>query len=226
VKKAIAIELPLFPLGTVLFPGMVLPLHIFEQRYRNLVGKRLNEDPMFGVVLTRLGREVGDEPEIHTVGTAASLIDVARYSDGRYDLAIRGGRRFKVMSGHWDYGFMTGTIEWIAANGVIGDERNDLDSLHAQVSRAFTSYLEVLQRIADVRAEQVDLPDDAVAAAYIICAIMPFDSIQRQRLLEIESPTDLLQRLLEVLRRERRLLEVTGIGGAASPHMGSPFSTN
>lgn len=226
MKKAIAIELPLFPLGSVMFPGMVLPLHIFEQRYRDLVGLRLNDDPMFGVVLTRLGREVGDEPEIHSVGTAASLIDVARYSDGRYDLAIRGGRRFKVMSGHWDHGFMTGTIEWIAANSATDDRLNNLDSMRAQVSRAFTSYLEVLRRIVDVRPEQVELPDDAMAAAYTICAIMPFDSIQRQRLLEIESPADLMQRLLEVLRRERKLLEVTGIGGAASPHMGSPFSTN
>ena len=91
---------------------MALPLHIFEQRYRTMITRRMNEDPMFGVVLTRSGREVGDQPEVHDVGTAASLLEAIRYDDGRYDIAVRGGRRFNVIGGNWDEGYLTATVEW------------------------------------------------------------------------------------------------------------------
>ena len=104
MTEPLAERLPLFPLGTVLFPGMLLPLHLFEERYRCLMRDRQGADPIFGVVLTRHGREVGDRPEIHAVGTAASLLGAGRYPDGRYDVVVRGTRRFRVEAGDWERG--------------------------------------------------------------------------------------------------------------------------
>ena len=107
-------RIPLFPLGVVLFPGMLLPLHLFEERYRRLMQVRRGNDPIFGVVLTRQGREVGDQPEVHEVGTAATLLGAGRYPDGRYDIVVRGGRRFRVEEGDWASSYLTASVSWLA----------------------------------------------------------------------------------------------------------------
>lgn len=218
--------LPLFPLGTVLFPGMALPLHIFEERYRTMFARRAGDDPMFGVVLTQSGREVGDQPDVHAVGTAASLIKAVRYVDGRVDLAVRGGRRFRMLGGHWDEGYLTGTIEWLADDAVSEPAGADAARLADRLSAAFGAYLAVLARIADVRVEQPELGLDPLTSAYAVAAMMPFDTAQRQRLLEAATPLPLLADLLAAIDRERELLLATGIGGAAFDHPGRRFSTN
>ena len=83
-------ELPLFPLHTVLCPGVALPLHIFEERYRTMVARCLDEGRPFGVVLIRDGREVGGGPtSIATVGTIAEIREAGKFSDGRYELLVR-----------------------------------------------------------------------------------------------------------------------------------------
>jgi uncharacterized protein len=219
-------QLPLFPLGTVLFPGMVLPLHIFEERYRTMVARRADIDPMFGVVLTRSGREVGEQPEIHAIGTAASLLTAVQYGDGRYDIAVRGGRRFEVIAGHWDEGYLTGTVEWIPDADAADDPSGNLATQLDLVERAFTAYLDALQRLTDVQVERVELGNDPIAAAYAICSMMPFGTTQRQRLLEAPTGVQLLDDLLATLRREHKLLVSTGIGGAAIDHPGTRFTTN
>jgi Lon protease-like protein len=216
--------LPLFPLGVVLFPGMVLPLHIFEPRYRLLMARRLDSDPAFGVVLTRLGREVGDQPETHEVGTAATLLRAVRYEDGRYDIAVRGGRRFRIHDGQWDEGYLTGMVEWIDPPEVRHAEVSL--SLVAQAKRAFNDYLDALERSASVTVERVDLGQDAELVGYAITLAMPFDVAQRQRLLEAETTSERLDELVRVLRRERDLLLATGIVGAAIERPGARFSTN
>jgi Lon protease-like protein len=204
---------------------MVLPLHIFEERYRTMVARRLDIDPMFGVVLIRSGREVGDRPETHAIGTAASLLTVVQYGDGRYDIAVRGGQRFEVIDCAWDEGYLTGTVEWLPDADSAEDPSGRMARL-VDVRRAFTMYLDALQRIANIQVEHVELGNDPVAAAYAICSMMPFSTTQRQRLLEAATPQPLLDDLLATLRRERDLLVSTGIGGAAADYPGTRFTTN
>src|SRR5262249_60771093 len=100
-------ELPLFPLNSVLCPGIALPLHIFEERYRALVRHCIETTSPFGIVLIREGREVGTGAISFTgVGTIAEIRDAGRYEDGRYDLLIVGTRRFeirRVLSGRRPY---------------------------------------------------------------------------------------------------------------------------
>ena len=219
-------QLPLFPLGTVLFPGMALPLHIFEQRYRTMIARRMNEDPMFGVVLTRSGREVGDQPEIHAVGTAASLLKAVRHNDGRFDIAVRGGRRFGVIGGNWDEGYLTGTVEWIPDADPATSGGQDVARLTDHVRLAFDAYLGAFERMAGIRVERTELGHDPADIGYAICSMMPFDAPKRQRLLEAPDLERLLHELLDLLRRERELLVSTGIGGANIDHPGARFSTN
>ena len=217
-------RLPLFPLGTVLFPGMLLPLHVFEERYRRLMRERAGVDPIFGVVLTRRGREVGDQPEIHDVGTAASLVGAGRYPDGRYDLVVRGGRRFSVAAGDWDRGYLTATVTWLEEEP--GLPSHTLAPLAERVARAYDHFLTTFAQATGLDVPREDLDTEPHALAHSICARLPLDTWERQRLLEDASTTDRLTRLLAILRRERDLLHETGAGGATVAHPGARFSAN
>src|SRR5438128_2746014 len=88
--------MPMFPLGTVLLPGGVLPLHVFEPRYRAMVKHCLAGDREFGVVLIARGHEVGGHDQRHDVGTVARMIQVAELADGRYAMITVGMRRIRV----------------------------------------------------------------------------------------------------------------------------------
>jgi Lon protease-like protein len=224
-EVGVAETLPLFPLQTVLFPGMVLPLHIFEPRYRKLFAARAEFDPIFGIVLTRSGREVGDQPEIHSVGTAATLLKAIRHDDGRVDLAVRGTSRFRVRSGDWDESYLTASVEWLPS-AVSAESSARAAALAAQARSAFAAYLDALEQTAGQHFEAPTIDADATATAYAVCAMMPFGMAVRQRLLETEPPLQLLHELLAQLRKERELLLATGIGGPAVRHPGRRFSAN
>jgi Lon protease-like protein len=217
-------RLPLFPLGVVLFPGMLLPLHLFEERYLRLMRDRQGSDPIFGVVLTRQGREVGDRPEIHEVGTAANLVGAGRYPDGRYDVVVRGGHRFRVEAGDWDAGYLSASVTWLDGPELApaGDE---VRQLAARVTRAYEAFVELFARVADVEVPPDDLGPEPAEIAYAVCARMPLNTWERQALLEEGSMAARLERLLTILRRERTLLE-EGAGGPAVERPGSGFLAN
>jgi Lon protease-like protein len=219
-------RLPLFPLGTVLFPGMMLPLHIFEPHYQKMVGHRVGDDPIFGVVLIQSGNEVGDEPDIHDIGTAATLTGMARYDDGRSNLAVRGGRRFQVESTDWNEGYMTGTIEWLDEIAPETVPSESLLALRESVMQEFNAYLDAIERTAEVSITRSELGDAPREVAYAICSMVPLSNTQRQLLLETPTDEELLTELQNTLRHERRLLMATGIGGATNTAAVSRFSTN
>lgn len=221
MSESIPERLPLFPLGTVLFPGMLLPLHLFEERYRRLMADRRDADPIFGVVLTRQGHEVGARPEIHEIGTAASLIGAGRYPDGRLDVVVRGARRFRVGGADWDRGYLTAEVAWLDEAEAADDAR-----LVGQVRRAYEQFLTAFESATGVEVRRDELADDPSGLAYAICARLPLNTWERQRLLEAASTADRLRDLLAILRRERALLVETGAGGAAIERPGVGFSAN
>ena len=114
-------SLPLFPLGTTLFPGVPLPLHVFEPRYRLMIEELLelpaDQPREFGVVSLRSGREAGelhDRSGLADIGTAAEIIDVQKLPDGRYVLRAMGGRRFRLHEVDTDpAGYLRGSVEWL-----------------------------------------------------------------------------------------------------------------
>jgi Lon protease-like protein len=141
-------EIPLFPLHTVLCPGVALPLHIFEPRYRLMVGRCLSEDRPFGVVWIRDGREVGaTDLAVAAVGTLAEIREADRYSDGRYDIVAVGTERFRIIAvDSVSEPYLTATVEPL--DEVIGDERRAV-SLVRLVTRRFVRYVDGVRVLLD-----------------------------------------------------------------------------
>src|SRR5690349_3409644 len=149
-------ELPLFPLNTVLCPGIALPLHIFEERYRALVRHCLESSSPFGVVLIRQGREVGTGAISFTgIGTIAEIRDAGAYDDGRYDLLVVGTKRFeirRVLSGRRPY--LMADVEVLTED--VGDEIT-AHRLAMTATRRFVTYLELLQPRSGETADEIDV---------------------------------------------------------------------
>lgn len=218
-------SLPLFPLQTVLLPGMYLPLHLFEERYRRLMTERRHEDPVFGIVLTRRGREVGDEPEVHDVGVAASLIAAGEYADGRWDAVVQGGRRFRIVGGDWSKGYLTGEIEWLDESPGI-DGEHELANLADNAEAQFERFLRALEQTFGETLPRKDLPNEPAERAWALAARLPVESWDKQRLLEAATTAARLSDFISMSRREHDLLVNTGIGGSAGVHAGSGFLPN
>ena len=149
-------ELPLFPLNTVLCPGIALPLHVFEDRYRAMVRHCLESSSPFGVVLIRQGREVGTGAISFTgIGTIAEIRDAGAYDDGRYDLLVVGTKRFeirRVLSGRRPY--------LIAEVEVLAEDVGDGEVAHRlamTATRRFVTYLELLQPRSGETADEIDV---------------------------------------------------------------------
>ncbi|HEV7810619.1 MAG TPA: LON peptidase substrate-binding domain-containing protein [Candidatus Limnocylindrales bacterium] len=150
------VELPLFPLNTVLCPGIALPLHIFEERYRALVRHCIETTSPFGIVLIREGREVGTGAISFTgIGTIAEIRDAGRDDDGQFDLLVVGTRRFeirRVLSGRRPY--LVAEVDLL--DETIGDEPN-AERLAMKATRRFVSYLELLQPRLGETADEIDV---------------------------------------------------------------------
>jgi len=204
-------RIPLFPLGTVLFPGVVLPLHVFEPRYRALVRALMVDggDREFGVVAIRQGWEVGEGGvrALHDVGCTAELRQVTPYDDGRYDIVSIGRRRFRLHdiapSGE---PYLSGSVEWLGEGG--GDPAEPA-LLARSVGELFLACRQLL-RDRDPATAGPDgdypLPDDPQLVANLVAAASPFTLDDRQSLLAAPSTTDRLRRELQLLKREVRML--------------------
>jgi Lon protease-like protein len=199
--------LPLFPLGSVLFPGALLPLHIFEPRYRLLVRRCVERDQPFGIVLIRSGSEVGPAAEPHGIGTEARIVGVSPLADGRSYIVTRGERRFAVDGIVPDAEpYLVGRVRYL-------DEREGEDaSGHAgEALEALGRYLvAVLAVTEDARGERAlteELQGVApVDVAWRIAGSMAVDPAEQQSLLEMASAADRLVAETRILRRETELL--------------------
>ncbi len=152
-----SMDLPLFPLHTVLCPGVALPLHVFEERYQAMIGHCLAESSAFGVILIREGREVGfGDIAVAEVGTMAEIREATRHDDGRYDLLTIGTRRFRLDSVRMDPdAYLIGEVTPLAEE--VGRAER-AQRLADRVSRLFVRYLDLL-------SSEDDEPDATAAAA-------------------------------------------------------------
>ena len=219
--------LPLFPLGTVLFPGLVLPLHVFEERYRQLVRDLLalpEDERRFGVVCIREGREVGTDGVrgLYAVGCAAQVTQVRPYPDGRYDLMTVGSRLFRLDELHTDRPYFTGSVTWL--DDPRGEEA-EAELVAPVVRAAFVAYLEALGRAGAGEVDAPELPDDAQVLGHLVGATMALDLAERQELLEQPDGVARLRRGLSLLRREAVVLDV--LRAVPAPELArSPASPN
>jgi hypothetical protein len=149
-------DIPLFPLHTVLCPGIALPLHIFEPRYRLLTERCVAEERPFGIVLIREGREVGgDNVAIAGVGTFAEIRQASRLEDGRFDLLVVGAGRFAIEDVDTDREpYLVASVTPLDDD--LGD-RGRAVRLAARVMRRFVAYLHLLQPVEGETAEEIDV---------------------------------------------------------------------
>jgi Lon protease-like protein len=200
--------LPLFPLGHVLLPGMPLPLHVFEPRYRQLLVDVRDENSLgsFGVVALRSGSEV--EPtsraDVADVGTVAEIIEVQAYPDGASDLLTVGSRRFRVGALLPDEApYLRAEIEWLE------ELDGDLQDGHELLARRLG--LEFGRLLGDLtgRERDDDLPQDANLLSYHLAAQLPLSAEDRLALLAEATAADRLRAEIRLLRRELRLIHST-----------------
>jgi Lon protease-like protein len=205
--------LPLFPLGAVLYPGMLLPLHIFEERYRQLVQDLLAEpEPQrFGVIAIRKGRETGIDgisgmQSLYDIGCTATLRRVEQHSDGRFSLVTVGTQRFRLLGLDETRPYLLGEVE------LLGDDATDPEAaapaVHA-VQAAFRGYLDALAESGGATVRVADLPDEPALLSFVVAAAMVIDLPERQGLLAEPDALRRLEAQRALLSRETAVLRST-----------------
>jgi len=191
--------LRLFPLNTVLFPGAVLNLHVFEERYRRMIAECLDANEAFGVVLIRDGREAGD-PDVtpHEVGTTAEISEVTPLPAGRYYISTTGGRRFRIERIVSREPYLTAEVRYLEDADDDADAR--ASELTHRVLREFREYVKLLVAFSG-NASEVDLPHDPVDASYVVGDALQVADALKQRLLELRTAEARLAAELGFLRR-------------------------
>jgi Lon protease-like protein len=202
--------LPLFPLGAVLFPGLVMPLHIFEERYRalirDLVARSDDDGPReFGVVAIRRGWEVEvgtGGVDLFDVGCTAELREVTQHPDGRFDIVTVGRNPFEITRMiEADTLYLQAEVRPL----VQPEPPGDTELLGPQVLATFQAYLRIIRTDAAEIGEQ--LPDDWSVLSYLVAATAALTIEQRQQLLTIPDTAERLRTELQILRREIGLLK-------------------
>ncbi|MEU1886209.1 LON peptidase substrate-binding domain-containing protein [Micromonospora sp. WMMD987] len=229
-------RLPVFPLATVLFPGLVLPLHIFEERYRHLVrdlvGRPEGVPREFGVVAIRSGWEVapaagratpgGGEVTLHEVGCTAELRQVTELDDGGFDIVTVGRRRFRVAGVDREAaGYLTAEVEWLP-EPTGPDEAAEL--LAARVIAVFRQYLGLIRDDPEELSEQ--LPEDPTVLSHLVAATAVLTVADRQRLLAIDDTAARLRAELRLLNRESALLRQVRAVPVPLSELASPPAPN
>jgi Lon protease-like protein len=188
--------LPMFPLGAVLLPGAVLPLHVFEPRYRAMVADCLAGEPEFGVVLIERGSEVGGGDVRYDIGTVARIVEMAELPGGRSALMTVGTRRIRVERWlHDDPYPRAEVIDWPEGDDAGGGPV--LDDLVAQLRRVLALQAELGE---PAPPETTEVADDPLLATYHAAALAPLGPHDRYRLLAAAEPSErrrLLARMLD-----------------------------
>ena len=187
------LEVPLFPLHTVLFPGGPLALRIFEPRYLDMVSECLRNEQPFGVCLIQSGQEAGEAARPHLTGTFATINDWQRGDDGLLAISARGGQRFHVLDTRVERDqLLRGSVQPLPPepSAALPDE-----------NRYMTEVLDQLfEHAGHVYGELPKDPDDASWVGYRLAEVLSLPMVRRQYFLELEDPLLRLSQLDEILR--------------------------
>lgn len=216
-------QIPLFPLGTVLFPGMPMPLHIFEPRYRRMMEEHSHQSIPFGVALVHSAREPQSTLPSHDIGTSAHLTSKKHRPDGRWDIVAQGDRRFRILEIDDRLPYTMATVDWL--DDELGDP-TEADTLLRIVASQFHRYAGGVARLTGRHALSFSMPEDPIRASYDLTSRLPLHTWERQRLLECRTAVERLSELSYLTERELALLLHAGAAGLALNHPGGMFSLN
>jgi Lon protease-like protein len=206
-------EMPLFPLQTVLFPNMPIQLHIFEDRYKQMIRRCLQEEIAFGVVLIRAGLEVYEqEVEIYTTGCSARILEVEHLKEGKMNLAARGEQRFRILKTSRVHPYLSAQVETLPL------EWHDHPAATYNLNvfrRQMRYYLKILSLIHTEGDDlsRLELPDDPLLLLNLASSILQIPVYEKQDLLEVQNGTRLLENLQHMYRRETAVLKAIQMKG-------------
>lgn len=201
--------IPMFPLNTVLFPGVSVPLHVFEERYRALVAELLDiEDPaqrVFGSVAIREGYEVGERgaQSVHRIGTLLQLTESRQNPDGSYEIEVVGRQRLRLEAMDTSETYLRGIIRRL--------DEDDSPVRHATVREAlaaFRDYRAAVSHLTGSAPLPTSLPKDPTFLSWTLAANALLTQEQGMRVLDCPGPAARLAVLTDLLRRELELMTV------------------
>jgi uncharacterized protein len=210
-------ELPIFPLNTVLFPGMPLRLHIFEDRYKLMMKRVMETNHTFGVCMIRSGQEAnGPMADPYTIGCTARVIQTEPLADGHINMTVIGDERFHILRTGSTLPYMSAFVESLPLKS-----HHTIDVVRGThvLRRRVNRYLALLARITDNEdeAENLDLnfdltdlqlPEDPMMLIYLSAALLQVPPAEKQPMLEADTATLLLQHVQRIYRRELAVLPV------------------
>lgn len=197
---------PLFPLGLVLLPGEVVPLHIFEERYRTMIGECLERETQFGIVWS------GDDG-LAEVGCAAEVAQlIEELDDGRMNVLVKGTRPFRLERRIDDMPYPAGDVEWLA-----GEVELELEVDEDAAASARRAYADLVEKVTELRPSDQDL---AELDAYGMAATIAFDASDKQELLELRSEDERLARLADLCSSALERLSESGLAAARASSNG------
>jgi len=192
-------ELPLFPLPLVLFPGVPLPLHVFEERYRRLLADVRVSNNLFGLSYFDQSTGADERPSVGSVGCATEVVEVQPLPDGRSNILTVGVVRYRV-EGYVERGdlYLVARVEFFE-----DDEAGDaqlLEKRAAEVTEMFMRIARAMRSINDERGALPELPqDDPERLSFLVAAVVEMDAEAKQQLLELRSTSERLRRLYTLL---------------------------
>jgi len=219
------LELPLFPLpNVVLFPHIVFPLHIFEERYKLMINGCIERDEAFGLVLLRSGAEEESEQTIHRVGVSARIVEVERVEEGRLNILCEGESRFRIHRFTQQEPFWKGSVAFFDDDSV-----RSAESLYDQVAELYRGVAALSASLSRSEPAEITLPESPTDLSYMISYVLDIDFEEKQNLLELTSTTERLRLLVAHLTDTLAKLEqqrvfrdtatkVRGNGDLGRPH--------
>lgn len=198
------VELPLFPLNSVLFPGLPIRLHIFEPRYKKMINECIESKNPFGVVLIKSGMEaMGPLAEPHLVGCAAEIVQVERLNQGRMNITAVGRNRFRIAELDTSQSYLVGNVEFLPLEG----EDNPSLQVEAQRLRPWVvNYLKLLAQAGGIQLDTKHVPKSPSSLAYLAAYLLQIPASGKQEVLEVNVAVELLDTVERLYRREIALL--------------------
>jgi len=198
--KSDSLILPIFPLKTVLFPGVPMPLHIFEERYRRMINECLAENKSFGVALIKKGKEVGPPAEPFEVGTEAKISRAERLDDGRLNILAIGLRRFKIERLLEPAPYLSAEVSFLEDE----DGNREQALLTDQILRlVLLDFIQLTSIFTLVPVYPFDLPQDPTRFSYLAAHLLNLPAKTKQKLLESSTVEERLKTARDLLVAER-----------------------
>ena len=197
----------MFPLGTVLMPGALMPLRVFEDRYQQLLDEVIEAAEPFGIVLIELGFEDVGGDQRFAIGTEAHLVGVGDLEDGHRGIVIRGGRRFRVAEWLADDPYPRAEVEFLDEPAGF---MPDVDGAEAAIRQSHALMSELGH---DLGLDEIEVPDDPVVASWLLASLCPVGPLDAQEILASEDASVRLQLIRELADDQSALCRMRLGGG-------------